>query len=367
MTDNRLGHTTKTPTNNDPQQLLQLRQEVADIIQHITGNKNVVMTYTLLIDFFDRDINAAILLNQILYWTDRAADPDGWFYKTYDDWYNELRFSEYQVTRVIRGDERVKNPKRNLWSVGLETQVRMAPNGRNAVFYNLNKSAFLDTFTDWLQDTFQLNIAQVLDALQAKKTKIIQQTIFNNYQKPFGKLDHNTRKILWAMHTKLGEEETQRLLEDCKTTCSTWQEVIEVFRRAIIDSQTTAAIPNMAAKPLQVSGNIEKTDLNISARVTPEIQRTWDFAVNNLFKSQFHHRDYIKLQSQILVDYEPSQQGKAAVLVIAVSTEQTRNILNARWLKEFRPLLQYAGKKQLNDKNIDLRFVSYQEWHEQHR
>ena len=47
----------------------------------------------------------------MLYWTDRTTDPDGWFYKIYHDWEEELRFSYYQVQRMMYGDERVQTPK----------------------------------------------------------------------------------------------------------------------------------------------------------------------------------------------------------------------------------------------------------------
>jgi hypothetical protein len=33
--------------------------------------------------------NAALLLSQAFYWTKRTTDPDGWFYKTRDDWMDE--------------------------------------------------------------------------------------------------------------------------------------------------------------------------------------------------------------------------------------------------------------------------------------
>jgi hypothetical protein len=47
--------------------------------------KSVHANYQNVLSFF--------LTNQILYWTDRTSDPDGWFYKTYDDWDQEIKFS----------------------------------------------------------------------------------------------------------------------------------------------------------------------------------------------------------------------------------------------------------------------------------
>jgi hypothetical protein len=58
------------------------------------------------------------------------------------------------VQRVIFGDERVQNPKRNLSDVGLETKVKMAPNGRNATFYRLDVAQFIAMFVDWIEEKF---------------------------------------------------------------------------------------------------------------------------------------------------------------------------------------------------------------------
>jgi hypothetical protein len=131
-----------------------IRDQINTLIRDVTNENNLLLTTPLLVDFFDGDHNAAILLNQILYWTDRTSDPDGWFYKTHHDWFHELRFSAYQVRRVIFGDHRVQSPKRNLWQVGLETVVRMAPNGRNATFYRLDVPQFIGLFVDWLEHRF---------------------------------------------------------------------------------------------------------------------------------------------------------------------------------------------------------------------
>ena len=114
----------------------------------------MILTYPLLVAFFDGDHNAAIFTNQVLYWTDRTTNPNGWFYKTSEEWEAELQFSYYQVQRVIYGDERVQNPKRNLSEVGLETKVKMAPNGRNATYYRLDVAQFVAMLVEWIEEKF---------------------------------------------------------------------------------------------------------------------------------------------------------------------------------------------------------------------
>ncbi|MEO1668300.1 MAG: hypothetical protein AAFU54_26940 [Chloroflexota bacterium] len=131
-----------------------IRDQINDLIRGVVQQNSILFTTPLLVEFFDGDHNAAIFANQVLYWTDRTKDPEGWFYKTQDDWNEELHFSYYQVQRVIFGDERVQNRKRNLSDVGLEVEVRMAPNGRNATFYRLDVPQFVGIFVEWLEEKF---------------------------------------------------------------------------------------------------------------------------------------------------------------------------------------------------------------------
>lgn len=35
-------------------------------------------------------VNAGLMLSQSIYWSERTDDPEGWFYKTRTDWFNEL-------------------------------------------------------------------------------------------------------------------------------------------------------------------------------------------------------------------------------------------------------------------------------------
>lgn len=145
-----------------------VQQDVNDLIRAISETTGLILSTPLMVDFFDGDHKAAVFLNQVLYWTDRTKDPDGWFYKTSADWWAEIRFSYYQVQRVIFGDERVQKPKRNLSNVGLEKQVRMAPNGRNATFYRLDVAQFFSMFVEWAEQRFGKLVARTQAARKLK-------------------------------------------------------------------------------------------------------------------------------------------------------------------------------------------------------
>jgi hypothetical protein len=49
----------------------------------------------------DDDHKAALLLNQIVYWSDRKKEQGGWFYKSADEWYEEIRLTRYELDRIV--------------------------------------------------------------------------------------------------------------------------------------------------------------------------------------------------------------------------------------------------------------------------
>lgn len=48
------------------------------------------------------DVNAGLLLSQALYWTERTADPDGYFWKTQDEWEQETTLSRREQESARR-------------------------------------------------------------------------------------------------------------------------------------------------------------------------------------------------------------------------------------------------------------------------
>lgn len=74
-------------------------QQVKAMIKQFTGQANTLVIPRVFIDLTG-DHLAALLLSQILYWSDKTADPDGWFYKTADEWQAEIGMSGYQVKRA---------------------------------------------------------------------------------------------------------------------------------------------------------------------------------------------------------------------------------------------------------------------------
>jgi hypothetical protein len=80
-----------------------------------TGNVLVIHRFTL--DMLGGDHLAALFLEQLLYWTERTNDRDGWIVKTYEEWEAELGLSKYLVRRISD----------TLKPYGVETDVHRSP------------------------------------------------------------------------------------------------------------------------------------------------------------------------------------------------------------------------------------------------
>ncbi len=74
------------------------------------------------------DHKAALLLSQLLYWTDRTRNPEGWIYKTHADWKRELGLGRYEVDHA----------RKQHAAIGvLQEKIRMA-NGSRTLHYRLD-------------------------------------------------------------------------------------------------------------------------------------------------------------------------------------------------------------------------------------
>lgn len=110
------------------------RDDVLNLIRQFAGQQNTLVIPRPFITLCGGDHLAALLLNQILYWSDRTDDADGWFAKSAVEWHDELAMSTYQVTRAIKV----------LLKIGVETSKRrsryhgMAP----TLHYRINWDQF---------------------------------------------------------------------------------------------------------------------------------------------------------------------------------------------------------------------------------
>ena len=70
---------------------MQLNQkDVFNLIGQSFGQKNLLTVPVVLLKKLKGDHAAALFLGQLIYWSDKGSDTNGWIYKTYADWEKEL-------------------------------------------------------------------------------------------------------------------------------------------------------------------------------------------------------------------------------------------------------------------------------------
>ena len=112
---------------------ISFQQKVFDIIQSVTGEKNVLAVPREFIKLTG-DLPSGVFLAQLVYWSDRGSRKDGFIYKTSKEWQEEIFLSDYSLRKA----------RKILESLGLlETKTKKA-NGNPTVHYKLNREAFIN-------------------------------------------------------------------------------------------------------------------------------------------------------------------------------------------------------------------------------
>lgn len=107
---------------------------IRTIISQMSGQENIVVVPKLFVKLTG-DLTTAILLNQIVFYSDKSKRKDGFFYKTYKEWEEEICLTERQV----------RYSTKKLISYGyVETALKKA-NGAPTVHYKLDFDKLLDS------------------------------------------------------------------------------------------------------------------------------------------------------------------------------------------------------------------------------
>lgn len=120
------------------------KERTINLIKQLTGQGNVLVTPILFVKALG-SADAALLLGQILYWSDKAAREDGFIWKTRKEWTNEIGLSGNKLRQAT---EILKKA-----SCGLETKVLRA-NGSPTVHYHLDR----DKFFFWIEKESRLQM-----------------------------------------------------------------------------------------------------------------------------------------------------------------------------------------------------------------
>lgn len=137
-----------------------LRDNIVSLLLGFAGQSNTLTIPRPFINLCNGDHLAALLLSQILYWQERTEDKAGWFAKSYEDWYDELGLTEYQIKRIIQGDKRNKNQICKLSDLGIETSLRRSKfyKGAATLHYRVNMAVFRQRVLNIVQNDDVSNV-----------------------------------------------------------------------------------------------------------------------------------------------------------------------------------------------------------------
>jgi len=120
------------------------RKIVMDFIKRTSGTPRQIYIPFYLLDICGDSYDAAVLMNQILFWSD---DPhrrkDGWYAAPYEKITRELRLSKF----------RVMNAMKILSALGVETKSMISPRHKytRVVHYRINEEIFMKIIEDYLK------------------------------------------------------------------------------------------------------------------------------------------------------------------------------------------------------------------------
>ncbi len=107
------------------------QKEILQMIKSIAGQANVLTIPRVFIKITGGDVESALLLSQAIYWSDKTGQ-DGWFYKSYREWEEELSLTRRKVDKARRKLDGI-----------IETKV-MRANGSPTVHYRVNFDVLIE-------------------------------------------------------------------------------------------------------------------------------------------------------------------------------------------------------------------------------
>lgn len=137
-------------------------EQINNLISSFSGQKNII-SFPVVYLKITEDLNTALLLNQLVFWSDKSKRTDGFFYKTYGEWHEEIHLSEYQVRRSIK-----KLKELNI----VETKLKKA-NGSPTLHYRV----LMNNLSDLILKNVQNGILRNL----RNESKVSSETLTDDY------------------------------------------------------------------------------------------------------------------------------------------------------------------------------------------
>lgn len=393
------------------------RQQALDLIEQATQHKHLIVYPTVLVELLD-DHHAAALMMQILYWGDRTTDPQGWFYKSYAAWQQELGLSEYQVRRCLEGDPRTKAERLTLRDLGVETKLKKAGSfGSPTMHYRVDRAVFVAVLVEYLecrhgfqagqggeqsQETIPNNVedrsctlsgvdteqcapassdSETTNPQSSSKITLIPEPthhpdedrdfeLFKAFEKQFGKAKAPQRLALKAQLERLGATQVNEILTRCSGRGRSWQYVLRSLENEAAPSvseqdgnaQEWVNLPPESDEGLVATPEIESTEgaLEASERVHDLLgdqpaNAIWTATIQQL-ELQLDRRIFDTwVRGAQLVDFD----AESTTLVVAVAHRYARDFCQNRLYRTiWRAVEAAAGRA---GEKIALTFVTVEE------
>lgn len=121
------------------------QQDVFSLIARFSGQENMLSVPRAFCEATG-SLEAGMLLSQLLYWSDKGHDPEGWFYKSYIEWSEHLFLTEYQVRKFSKQFEEAGF---------LEVKLKKV-NGSPTLHYRIKRGEF----SEWILKNLGIETAK---------------------------------------------------------------------------------------------------------------------------------------------------------------------------------------------------------------
>ena len=166
------------------------QQQLTNLIKSISGQANILTIPRVYISFCGGDLAAALLLSQIVYWSDRSARTDGWFYKSFREWEEETSLTQFQVSRATS----------KFKSAGFLIVERKMANGHPTLHYRLDMEMFTQCIIKFLDNE------ETSQSIMKKLDNPLSSNLIIHYEETSQSLTETTTEITTETTTKEYQE-----------------------------------------------------------------------------------------------------------------------------------------------------------------
>lgn len=175
------------------------QQQIYKIIEEISGQNNI-LTIPVIYIKMTGNIETALILSQLVYWTSRVKNSDGWIYKSNKEWQEEIYLTDYSIRKAIK----------QLEDMDIIEKVIKKANGSPTAHYRIKKDNFLKSILR-IQQIDSLNSTNGHVEFNESITEITTETTteITTNSLPDSK---KSSKIKYAEYVSMTEEEYNKLI-----------------------------------------------------------------------------------------------------------------------------------------------------------